>query len=117
MQVVRSELVIPFEFSRVCVESEHRAAVEIVAGAFVTTVAGRGIAGGPINEIQLRIVRTGDPGRCAAGLPRVASPGFVARLAGAGNGIESPGTLAGVGVIGIDEAAHAIFAARDTNDN
>ena len=43
-----------------------------------------------------RIVGAGHPDRRAAVLPGIARPGFVARFARAGNGVEAPGFLAGV---------------------
>src|SRR4029077_18799320 len=58
-----------------------------------------------------------NPGRRAANLPGVAFPGFTAGLAGAGNGVEAPLAFAGGSIVGVDEAANAIFAARDADDD
>ena len=41
----------------------------------------------------------------------------MARLAGAGHGVESPGALTCLRVVRIDEAAHSIFAPRDTHND
>ena len=49
--------------------------------------------------------------------PRVAGPGFVARLAGSGNGVEAPDLLAGLGVVSGDEAANAVLAAGGADDH
>src|SRR5205809_7713239 len=77
--VVRRELVVPLQFAGIGVESDHGAAVEIVAIAFVAVPVWSRISNTPIDEIQIRIIGTGDPNRRAAMFPRVSvrRPGLV----------------------------------------
>ena len=44
-------------------------------------------------------------------------PGFAAGFAGSRNGVEAPGALARGGIVGVDETADAVFAARDADDD
>ena len=117
VEVVWRELKIPLELSSVGIKRKDRVAVEIVADAVATVVAGRGIARRPVKKIQLRIIAAGDPGRSTTCLPRVAGPGFMAGFAGAGNGVEAPATTSGVGVVRLDETTDTVVATRDANDD
>ena len=64
--VMRRELKMPFQFAGVGVERHHRIGIEVVAVAQFRIPIGAGISNAPIREIQLRIVRAGEPDRCAA---------------------------------------------------
>ena len=126
--VVRRELEMPSEPAGVGVERDDRVGVEVVARPLRRIPVGTGVAHAPIREIQIGIVRAGQPDRSAAMLPglgiaiglrigRARLPGLVAGLAGTGNGVEAPGLLAGLGVVGGDEAADAQLAAADADDD
>ena len=80
--VVRRELVIPLELSRVRVERHHRAGVQIVARAPVRIMRLARIPDPPERQVRVRIVGAHVPHRAAAGLPAIVRrPGFVPRLA------------------------------------
>src|SRR6185503_11319524 len=74
---------------------------------------GTSVAGGPVDQVQLGIIRAHAPCRTGTGLPRVALPAVVARLAIAGNGVAFPHQLAGFLIVRFDEAADAVLAARN----
>src|SRR5262249_42111308 len=71
----------------------------------------------PVEEVEPRIVRAGDPGGRAAALPRVAFPRLIALLAFAGNRVEPPGATPRVGLVRVDEAADSVLAAGDADDH
>src|SRR6202041_2635020 len=98
------------------VERQHAVAVEIVTASRAPITAGRWVSRGPIDEVQFRIVRACDPRRRSAGLPRVAGPGLMSRLARPRNGVKAPSALTGVGIVRIHKSANTIFAARNAND-
>ena len=79
--VVRRELVVPLQLAGVDVERDDAVAIEVVAPARAAVPVGRRIAGAEEHEIRLRIVGARVPHADAAGLPRVAGPRLVARLA------------------------------------
>src|ERR1700739_1709114 len=41
----------------------------------------------------------------------------MSRLAGTGDSVEAPSTRAGIRVVGVNEAADAVFASRNSNDD
>ena len=94
--VVGRELVVPLQLAGVGVERDDRVGIEVVAGPLIGIPVGPRIADAPVGQVQRRIVRTGDPDRAAAVLPRVALPGFVPGSPGAGNRVEPPELLAGL---------------------
>ena len=51
LQVVRRELIVPFEIAGFGVESENAVGIEIVAGAVAVVAIGLGIAGGPVERV------------------------------------------------------------------
>src|SRR4030095_13324225 len=102
------------------VERDNRSGVKVVAFARRTVVIRTGIAGAPVGQVQLRIVGARHPDRSAASLPRLligAAPGGVARVVGSRSGVEAPHLLAGVDVVGVDEAADAVLGAGDAGDH
>ena len=76
-----------------------------------------GIPDRPVHEIQLGIVRAGQPHRAAAQLPAVAQPGVVAELAGPRHRVPAPQLLAGGRVVGVEESARAELAAGDADEH
>ena len=115
-RIVRRELVMPFDLAGLRFQREHRAGVEIVAGAH-RGVERSGIADAPIDRVQLRIIGAGDPGRSAAEFPGVALPGVAAGLVGGRDGVGAPQMLAGFRVPAVDEAAGAELGAGDAGQH
>ena len=116
-RVVRRELVIPFQLAGVGVERDHAIAIEVVAEADVAIGVRRRIADAPEGEVGVGVVSADVPDGRAAGLPRIARPGFMARLARPGDGVEAPGFLAGLRVECRDVAADGAVAARRADDH
>src|SRR5213080_2702211 len=104
--VVRRELIVPLQLAGIGVESDHGAAVEIVAIAFVAVPVWSRISNTPIGEIQIRIVGTRDPNRGAAMFPRVSvrRPGLVSGFSGTRDGVKAPNFFPSFGV-GSEKAA------------
>ena len=117
MQIVRRELKVPFELSRAGVERDDAVRVQVVAGAAVAVPIRSGISGAPVDEIEIGIVGAGDPCRRGAPLPAVALPGLVPLLARPGNSPESPCAIARLRVVRIEKPAHAVFTARNADDD
>ena len=129
VDIVRRELVMPFQLAGVGVERDDRIGVEVVAWPLRAVVVGAGVADAPIRQVELRIVGAGHPDRAAAVLPGVGIaealrvgfgqrlPRLVAGLAGRRNRVEAPCLLAGRRVVGGDEAADAVLAAADADDH
>ena len=111
MLVVFGELEVPIQLSSVCIQGEQGIAVEIVTGASLTAIRGRGISGGPENLICDGIKSTRVPGGSAAVLPGIAFPTIMAGLSRTGYGIEAPLALASRGIIGVNKSADAVFPA------
>src|SRR5207247_4110071 len=109
-------LIMPFQLARVGVERDHRRGVEIVARPRVAVPIGPRVADAPVGQVRVRIVRTGDPNRSAAGLPGVAAPTFATRLAGSGNRVEAPRLPAGLDVVRRQETADALSPARGPDE-
>ena len=79
--------------------------VLVVGAADQELRGGRGDRGPDVDEVQLGIVARHHPRPdVLAILERHPAPGLVARLAGSGNGAAAPQLLAGVGVVGGDDA-------------
>ena len=107
----------PLEFAGVGVESEDAIGIEIVARAAAAVEIGPGVAGGPVDDIEGGIVRTGGPGGGTAHFGGEVTPGVRAGFAFAGDGPEAPGFFPGVGVERSDEAALAATAAGDADED
>ncbi len=65
MNIVRRELVIPFELAGLRIQRQNAIGIEVVALALVAIEIGTRIAHRPINRVELRIVSAGHPGRAA----------------------------------------------------
>ncbi len=92
------------ERTRLDVEGDDRARVEIVAGSRIPD-PGRRVADTPVREPEGRVVAAGYPDRRAAGPPGVSGPGLVSWLARAGNGERFPPGLARRGVERLNETS------------
>src|SRR5262249_48682467 len=75
------------------------------------------ISSAPVREVRRWIVRAGHPDGAAAALPRLATPRLAAWLVGARDRPEPPGTPAGLGIVGVDEATDAVLRARHSEDH
>ena len=103
--VMRRELVIPLELARIRVESDHRAAIEIVTEPGIAIPVGTGVAGSPVRQVQIGVIGTGHPNGGAAVHPGITAPGFMTGLARAGNRVESSNFFSGIHIEGSDESA------------
>src|SRR5262245_14766701 len=99
------------------IERHDGAGVEIISGALIAH-PGAAIAGAPERQIGLGIIGASDPDRGAAGLPLIAlRPCFAAGLARCRHHVGLPQLLAGLRIIGGDEAPHAELPAGDADQN
>jgi len=120
-RVAGSLLIMPDVFAGVGFERNDGADEEIVAaaGAASGAVPGSAVADAEIDEIEIGVVGDGVPdGAASAEFPPLAGPGFCGffengRLKWLGriarHGVEAPGHFSGVGIVGGDVAAHAVF--------
>src|SRR6266851_7670260 len=111
--VVFGVLKIPVQLAGIGVERKQRVAVEIVAGAALSTIRRRRISRRPEELIRRRIVSSRVPRRRTAHFPGVALPGVMTWLARPRHSVEAPLALAGCRVVGVDEAANAVFTSRN----
>src|SRR5260370_4382090 len=113
--VVRNELEVPFEGARVRVQRDRRIRVEIVARPNIRVPVGRRIADTPEDKIQFRVIGSGHPRRAAPVFPRLAAtPRFMTFLAGSGNRVKAPASLAGLRILRLQEAANSGFPTCNT---
>src|SRR5262249_31662714 len=77
----------------------------------------RRVPGRPKQLVGRRIIDSRIPCRSAANLPGVAFPRVMTRFVGTWDGVKPPLALSGVCVVGIDEAANSVLAARDTKNH
>ena len=100
-------LVVPDDLAGVGVEGEGRVVVEVLqVGAADEELGGRrGHRGADVDEVQLGVVARHHPrADVLALLERHPAPGLVARLARGRDGAPPPQLLAGLGVVGDDDA-------------
>src|SRR6266849_7318736 len=76
-----------------------------------------GIAGGPVDDVELGIIAAGEPGWRTAVIDVLALPGLRTRLAPFRYGPEPPQFLAAVLIEGGDEPVGAMFATGNSGDN
>ena len=74
--VVGRELVVPTKLSRIGIDGNDRSGVQIVPLTHIAEQIRTGIPGSPVEQVELRIVRSREPGRAAAMLPGIAGPGL-----------------------------------------
>src|SRR6185437_6019917 len=111
--VMRSELEMPRQFAGGGVQGDHAIGEQVVAGAHVAREARTWIADPPVEEVGLRIVAPGVPGRPAPRFPGAVPPCFVPGFAWTRDRIESPLLLAGLDVIGGEKPPNPELASRD----
>src|SRR5262249_18518154 len=87
----------------------------IVAGPDIAVPIWPRISGPPVNKVQFCIVRASDPRGAATALPGIGAPRVASRFAGTRYRPEAPYALAGVGVVGIDEAADSVLCTGDSH--
>src|SRR5262249_7152019 len=90
--VVRRVLEVTDELAGLRPDRQHARRVQAVQAFARPRIVGLGVAGAPIDQVELRIVRAGAPRGPAAPRPRVAvaRPGLRTRLARLGNGVATP---------------------------
>src|SRR5262245_58767616 len=101
-------------------ERQNAGRVQAVEPAAIGWVVGLGIAGAPVDEVKLRVIRAVLPCRSAAVFPSVRNvlgPGLGAWLAGRRYGVAAPEMLAGIGIPAIKEPARCAVAARHPGDH
>src|SRR2546422_9418598 len=95
VNVVRSELVIPFQLAGVGIHSEDAFREEVIAWPVLIIVIGIRSGGGPVESASLRIIGAGHPRAAASEGRFFALPGLVTRLSLAGYRPEPPHAFAG----------------------
>ena len=114
---VRRVLEVPLDLARGHVHGDRGRRVEVVARALIAHPR-PAVAGAPIGDVRLRVVVARHPDRRAARLPLVAlRPRLAARFSGRRHRVGPPQFLAAVGIVGGEEAADALFAARRADDD
>src|SRR5262249_24135436 len=118
VRVVGRVLEPPLDLAVVGVERQHARRPFVVARAIFGIVIGTGVADALIDGLGLGIIgRCHPPGGAAVfPAPFAVFPGLVAGLAGAGDGVGTPGLLAGVEIGRVHPAADAEFAAGRADD-
>src|SRR5580765_3824621 len=101
MAVVGRELIMPLALSGSWIERHHRTREQIIALANRVIAVGTGVADGPVEHVQIRIVSAGQPTRRAAALPAIARPGVVPEFTRLRNRIKTPDPLSRGGVVSI----------------
>src|SRR5712691_11497471 len=114
---MRRELEMPTEPAGGSLDGQQGARVEIVAGSTVAVPVRAGVTDAPVQEVELRIVRSCDPGRSPASLPTVPSPCVAPRFSGRRDRPETPAADAGSGIVGVEEPADARLTATDADDD
>ena len=105
VHVVWRRLKIPDKLPGVGIQGHDGASEEIVAGAPLACEHGIGIARAPIQQVELRVIRSGHP-RHAASVEDgvgVVGPRFRARLAGVRIGVPAPLDRSGLRIQGLKE--------------
>src|SRR5437868_4638280 len=117
VQVVRSLLEIPPKFSCVRIERHQRIGIEVRPQAIAAVKVRGRIAHTPKDQIELGIVRTGEPARSASQLPGIPHPSLGTRLARLGNRVKAPGKLSCLDVECADIAAMRALPASHTGND
>src|SRR5215207_2805563 len=117
--VVVHLLEVPAVLTGLRVDRDNRGGEEVVAPPPAAVQVGGGVAGGEVEEPQLGVDRRCKEERSTAVLPRVVllRPGVVPLLAWAGDGVEAPDFLAGLGVVRLYAPTDREFATGDARDH
>src|SRR4030095_688506 len=118
--VVMDDLEIPAHLSRFEFQRHDGIVEEVVAGPQLSAILRHRISGGKVYQSQISIDRWRRPNGTAAVLPNVAilRPGFVTRLARAGNDVEAPEKLSSLCIVGDGTTMEEVVTERhDANDN
>src|SRR5262249_62248519 len=94
--------------------------VGAVDPAAIGWVVGLGMAGAPVDEVKLGVIRAVLPCRSAPIFPSVRNvlgPGLGAWLAGRRYGVAAPEMLAGIGIPAVEEPARCAVAAGHPGDH
>src|ERR1700679_380250 len=113
-RLTRRVTVIPAQLARVRIERNRAAAIErrAIAGSAAGPHPGLGLGYTPVSEIEIGVVRAGNPGFAPRAVEIVQSiPGIAARGPGEGDGGEAPVLRAGIGVESRDRALFAAISA------
>src|SRR4030095_7780645 len=108
VEVVRRELVVPFQRASVGIQRQDRVRVEVVAFPLVAVVVGARVAGWPVEQPGFRIVGAREPGPRATVFERLASPRFGPRLAWCRDRPEPPYAFASGCFVGVEKSADAL---------
>src|ERR1700733_1153508 len=76
VRVMRGELVIPFQLTRLRRKSDYTIGVKVVSFTLIPVVVRAWISRGPVNKTQLLIVRTCQPRGAAPMLDSISNPGL-----------------------------------------
>ena len=117
MQIVRRELKIPFELAAVGVQRDNRLGIKVVSSSRLAVEVRRRVPDAPVEQVQFGIEAPREPRRSAAGLPRIAGPGFVAGLTRTRNRVEPPQPFSRRGVEGVQPAVESVVARRVAGDD
>ena len=115
--VVRRELEMPFQLSRVGIHRDEGTGVEVIARPHIAVPVGARIPDSPIDQVRFRIVRAGGPDGSPAMPPGIAAPAVMARLTRLRNGMEAPDFFPGLRGIRRQIAADSQFSARRSHDD
>src|SRR6266481_9028855 len=113
---MRRVLVIAFDLAGICVESERRVRVEVVAGPVVGDPGAR-IPGAPVSRVCCGVIDPGNPGRSAASFVGLSFPGLPTRFVWPGHSVRLPESFSGERVKRAYGAPNAELATRVAGDD
>src|SRR5581483_2222046 len=111
------ELEVPLYFAGVRVDGKNAGRVEVVSGTGIADEVRSGVAGGPIESIQFRIIRSRHPGRGSAMKVGIARPTVGTEFAGAGNSPAVPFLPSGCSVKRSQESSHTGVSTGSANND
>ena len=116
--VVRGILKMPFDRAGIGIQGDGTVGIQVVARTVFRIPVRAGVANTPDDQILIRIIRAGNPGRAAAVFPGIVQilPGFVTRLTRTGNGEPAPAFFLGIEIGRCQPAANPVFSATDTGN-
>ena len=117
VQIMRSELKVPLQFSGIGIQSHDAVCIQIIARTRLSCEIGSRIACRPIHEIQLRVVSAWHPRGGATMEVCVARPTGRTGFSGRWYRPKFPSQCACFRVEGCKEAAHSTIPARSAYNN